>query len=85
MLFAIWIEVRTRRLEIWCLALGVLVKVQRVLARRQILQIEADLHALLRLLERRRAHALALGVLDVEVIPGCGCEKRAYTAQHEQN
>ena len=76
-LLAIRIEMWTRRLKIRSLALGILVKVQRVLPWRQILEVQTDLHALLRCrLERRPPHALTFGVPDVEVVLG-GCEERA--------
>jgi hypothetical protein len=66
-LFAVWIEVRSGRLEIGTIALGVLMKVDAVRARGQIVQLYIEYHprafrATLTFRQCNCAHALALGI-----------------------
>ena len=65
-LLAIGIEMRPRRFEVRSFALGVLMKVNGVVAGRQILQIDIHFHPT-RLLFRQSdsAYALALSVIEV--------------------
>src|ERR1035441_5001444 len=65
-LLAIGIEMRSRRFEVRSFALGVLMKVNGVVAGRQILQIDIHFHPT-RLLFRQSdsAYALALSVIEV--------------------
>src|SRR5712675_1368179 len=58
------VEVRPRGLEVRRLALGVLMNMQGVLARRQALHIELDFYAVRSFAQQRGAHALALCVFD---------------------
>src|SRR5580692_1709306 len=65
-LFSVGIEVRARRLEVRTIALGVLMKVNAVSARRQVMQIKVEPYARAffagsALRYRDRAHAFALG------------------------
>src|SRR5260370_3474873 len=63
MLFAIRIEVRAGRLEVRHITLCILVNVDGVLARREVVQVQRDLDAIRSLGQRRRANVLALTVL----------------------
>src|SRR6267154_4365152 len=58
------VEVRPRGLEVRRLALGVLMNMQGMLARRQTLHIELDFYAVRSFAQQRGAHALALCVFD---------------------
>jgi len=71
MLFSIRIQVRARGLEIGTVALGVLMKVDGVCARRQVVQLKFKAYA--RTLRsgaafhyQHRAHALALGIFHLD-------------------
>src|SRR5579863_5018751 len=70
-LFSIGIEVRARGLEVWTIALGVLMEVNAVCARRQVMQIEVKHYARALLAGsalhyRDRAHAFALGIFHLD-------------------
>src|SRR5216683_7444119 len=58
------VEVRACGLEVRCLALGVLMDVQGMLARRQALDVQLDFHAMRSFAEHRGSHVLTLGVFD---------------------
>src|SRR4029077_6822759 len=58
------VEVRDRRLEVRCLALGVLMNVERMLARRQAFDVQLDFHAMRRFAEHGSADVLTLSVFD---------------------
>src|ERR1019366_5851761 len=60
-LLVVRIEMRTGRLEVGRIALGVLMEVQRVLAGRQVLYVELDFDAFARRVDSSRADAIALG------------------------
>ena len=64
-LLVVRIEMRAGRLEIWCIALWILVDVDGMLSRRQIVQVEFDHHAIA-LVHKRRTYALALGILQFD-------------------
>src|SRR5256885_15169644 len=77
MFLVIWIEVRSRRLEIWSIALCILVNVDGVLTRRQILRVNFDVHALLpSRRDRGRAHVRALAILQLDGSPLPFCLSR---------
>jgi hypothetical protein len=66
-LFAIWIEVWPRRLEVWRIATGILMNVDRVFAWRKIMHAELDLNpTALRRLDGGRAYAFALRILQID-------------------
>jgi hypothetical protein len=70
-LFSVGIEVWTRGLEVWAIALGILMEVNAVSARRQVMQIKVKPYprAFLAgpaLHYRDRAHALALGIFNLD-------------------
>jgi len=75
-LFAVGVEMRSGGLEVRCIAFGVLMEMQRVLAGRQVLQVELDRHAGLCGLQRGGADALAFGVLEFDNALRAGGEKR---------
>src|SRR5712664_305603 len=58
------IEMRTSGFEVRGLALGVLMDVQGMLARRQALDVQLDFHAMRSFAEHRGSHVLSLGVFD---------------------
>ncbi len=64
-LLVVGIEMRASRLEIWWIALRILVDVDGMLSRRQIVQVELDHHAIA-LVHKRRTYALALGILQFD-------------------
>src|SRR6185312_485493 len=69
MFLVVWIEVAASGLEIWSIALRILVDMDRMLSRWQILEIEFDLHTLLAGSGQGRcANILALSILHL-----CGC------------
>ena len=63
---AIGIEVRTGGLEVWTVALGELMDVERMFAGREIFDVQLDAYAVRRLRERGRADDLILTVFDVD-------------------
>ena len=76
-LLSVRIEVRTRRFEIWRIALRLPVKVQRMLPWRQVVEIEFHEHTRLGFFasatpQHRRSDALALGVFQLDRGLGSG-------------
>src|SRR5580704_13176838 len=79
-LFSVGIEVWTRGLEVWAIALGILMEVNAVSARRQVMQIKVKPYprAFLAgpaLHYRDRAHALALGIFHLDYSFGLAGER----------
>ncbi len=79
-LFAVWIEVRTSGLKVGTIALGILMKVDTVRARRQIMQLYLEydacaLRAAFTFRQCDRAHALALGIFHFNHRFGCAGER----------
>src|SRR5580700_2905660 len=65
-LLAVWIEVWTGRLEVGTIALGILMEVNAVFARRQIMHLYIEYHALGSALRQdNRSQALALGIFHL--------------------
>lgn len=80
------IEMPARRRESWNLALRVLMNMNGVLAGRQILQIQCDLHSIRAIRGKRSSSdTLALSILEIDC-RGLGCEhndKEAESAQKD--
>lgn len=67
-LFSIGIEVRARRLKVRTIALRILMEVDGVRTRREVMQLKSQpnaLRAFPAFLQRNRAHALALGIFHL--------------------
>ena len=80
MLFAVWIEVRAGGLEVGTIALGILMKVDAVRARGQIMQLYIEYHpralrAAFTFRQCNRAHAFALGIFHFNHSFGCASER----------
>ncbi len=58
------VEMWTGGLEVRCLALGILMDVQRMLARRQALDVQLDFHSMRGFAEHCGSYVLTLGVFD---------------------
>src|SRR5262249_14764200 len=65
-LLSIWIEMTSSRFEVGRFTLRGLMNVNRVLARRQILQIQLDIQALLGWLQSSRSNALDFGIFQFD-------------------
>src|SRR5215813_3957278 len=65
-LLSLWIEMTSSRFEVGRFTLRGLMNVNRVLARRQILQIQLDIQALLAWLQSGRSNALAFGIFQFD-------------------
>ena len=72
MMFAVRIEMGASRLEVGRITLRVLMKVDGVDARRQVLEVEAELYARSSRLDADRAHALSLGVFQINRLSSAG-------------
>lgn len=82
-LLVVRVEMGAGRLEIWGIALCILVDVNGMLSRRQIVQGELDHHALA-LVQERRTYALALGILQFDCNFG-GARQGESAKSQEQN
>ena len=69
-LLAFGIEMRASGFEIWRIAFCVLVNVDCVFSRRQIMQVELDYHPLT-LVQESRPNALAIGIFQFNSNFGC--------------
>src|SRR5207247_4804404 len=84
-LFIIGIEMRAGRLEIGWIALRILVDVDGMFSRWQIVQVEPDHHALFALIHNRRTYALALRVLQFDRNFGSAGERYSDNRKSERS
>src|SRR5579872_6920160 len=86
MLLVIGIEMASGRLEVWPIALGSLMDVDGMVARRQVLKVELDVYTLLaRRTQGGCAHVFTLSILQLDggafVLGLCCCQSK----HREQN
>ena len=81
MLFAVRVEVWTRRLEVLCGANGILMKVNGMFAGGQVLEIDFHLNTWLFFPQSKSPHTLSLGILESN--DGLGDAQR-WESCHEQ-
>ena len=75
-LLAVWIEVRPRGLEVGTIALGILMEVNSVFARSQVMHFYIERDALGSALRQgNRSHVLALGIFHLNHSFGCADER----------